>query len=379
MVSFQAIAVNKEEQLLHQIGISLIKGIGPKLARNLVAYVGDERAVFKQSQRALEKIPGIGPALSAMIKQADVLSRAERELAFIEKHEVTPLFFTDDQFPRRLSFCEDAPLMLYLKGMKELDRPKVIGIVGTRKPTQAGKLHCEKLIQELSVHYPSAVIISGLAYGIDICAHRAALNQQMVTYGVLAHGLDRIYPGMHRETAKQMLEQGGLVTEFMTQTQPDKPNFVRRNRIVAGLCDVLIVVESGIKGGALITARIAHSYNRDVLAFPGNPDEDVAKGCNYLIKRNIAALIENVEDLEYALGWERAVDVQPRQTRLFMQFNSEDEEQLYRVLMENKELTANELCVRCNMPVSKVSAGMLSLEFSGLVKCLPGNAFRVLK
>jgi len=364
---------------VYQIAISLIKGIGPKLARNLIAYVGDESAVFTQPKRLLEKIPGIGPALAAVIKKSDVLERAWEEVSFIEKHGVSPLFFTDDQFPSRLTFCDDAPLMLYLKGEKNLDRAKVLGVVGTRKPTQGGKMHCEKLIHELSLHYPQAVIISGLAYGIDISAHRSALKHDLATFGVLAHGLDRLYPGMHRETAKRMLEQGGLVTEFLSQTNPDKPNFVRRNRIVAGLCDGLIVVESGIKGGALITARIAHSYNRDVLAFPGCPEEEVAKGCNYLIKRNIAALIENVEDLEYALGWEREEVKQPKQTTLFNQFNSENEAQLYRMLLENKELTANELSLRCNLPVSKVSAGMLALEFSGLVKCLPGNAFRILK
>ena len=368
-----------EERLVYQIGISLIKGIGPKLARNLIAYVGDEEAVFEQPKRLLEKIPGIGSRLSAIIKKSDVLARAEKEIMFIEKHSVQPLFFTDDRFPKRLSYCDDAPLMVYVKGGVDLDRTKVLGVVGTRRPTQAGKMHCEKLIEELSVHYPQAVIISGLAYGIDICAHRSALKHNLLTYGVLAHGLDRIYPGMHRETAKQMLGQGGLVTEFMSDTNPDKPNFVRRNRIVAGLCDVLIVVESGIKGGALITARIAHSYNRDVVAFPGSPDEEVAKGCNYLIKRNIAALIENVEDLEYALGWEREEALKPRQAKLFSDFNTEDEERLYQVMMENKELTANELSVRCDLPVSKVSAGMLGLEFSGLVKCLPGNAFRILK
>lgn len=371
--------MNKVDQLQHRIAISLIKGIGPKLARNLIAYVGDETAVFMQPKRVLEKIPGIGPVLSAMIKKSDVLLRAEKEMVFIEKHGVLPLFFTDNQFPKRLSHCDDAPLMLYLKGKVDLDQAKVIGIVGTRRPTQSGKMHCEKLIEELSNHYPRAVIISGLAYGIDICAHRSALRHKLTTYGVLAHGLDRIYPGMHRETAKQMLEQGGLVTEFMSETNPDKPNFVRRNRIVAGLCDALLVVESGIKGGALITARIAHSYNRDVLAFPGSPQEEVAKGCNYLIKKNIAALIENLDDLEYALGWEREKEQNPRQITIFNTFNSKEEEQLYNMLFENNELTANELCVKCNLPVSKVSVGMLSLEFSGLVKCLPGNAFRVLK
>lgn len=377
MILVNGIVLN--EQVIYQIGISLIKGIGPKLARNLIAYVGNVEEVFKQPQRVLEKIPGIGTVLSATIKNTQVLERAKKEADFINKHGIQPLFFTDENYPHRLTHCDDAPLMLYLKGKMMLEQTKVLGVVGTRRPTQEGKWQCEQLIQQLSDHYPDVVIVSGLAYGVDICAHRAAVKNNLATYGVLAHGLDRIYPGMHRQTATQMLQNGGVVTEFLSETNPDKPNFVRRNRIVAGLCDAVIVVESGIKGGALITARIAQSYHRDVLAFPGSPLEEVAKGCNYLIKKNIAALIEGVEDLEYALGWEVEERKKSGQITIFNSFNSKEEEQLYTTLLENKELTANELSVKCCLPVSKVSAGMLSLEFAGLVKCLPGNAFRLLK
>lgn len=367
------------ERLKYQLGISLIKGIGPKLARNLVAYIGDEQAVFSQSLRALTAIPGIGMGLAAAIKAADVLTRAEQELEFIHKHDIKVLYFTDDDYPQRLTHCADAPIALYVKGSTGLNANRVIGIVGTRQASEDGRVNCERLIEELATRYPETMVVSGLAYGIDVCAHKAALKYGLPTFGVLAHGLDRIYPSLHRNVARQMIEEGGLITEFMSGTNPDKPNFVRRNRVVAGLVDALVMVESGIKGGAIITARIAQSYNRDVLAFPGRVSDELARGGNYLIKNNIAALIENVEDLEYALGWECQEKREATQGALFISFNSAEEECLYNVLVQNKELTANELSHKSGIPVSRVSATMLSLEFNGLVKCLPGNAFRLLR
>jgi len=367
------------DRLKYQIGLNLIKGIGPKLARNLVAYVGNEQDVFSQSVKSLSAIPGIGIELARLIKSVDVMERAEEEIEFIYKHDITPLYFTDDNYPKRLTHCDDAPIMLFVKGGSDLNHTKMLGVVGTRNSSEDARLNCEQLIEGLSSRYPELCIVSGLAYGIDICAHRAALKNNLPTVGVLAHGLDRIYPSLHRNTATQMLDAGGLVTEFITGTKPDRPNFVRRNRIVAGLVDALVMVESPIKGGAIITARIAESYNRDVLAFPGNPRDELSKGSNYLIKRSIAALIENVDDLEYALGWESSAKERTVQPSLFHSFSTEEEELLYNILSENKELTANELCVKSMVPVNKVSASMLSLEFAGLVKCLPGNAFRIIK
>ncbi|MCU4175701.1 DNA-processing protein DprA [Carboxylicivirga sp. N1Y90] len=364
--------------LKYQIAISLIKGIGPKLARNLIAYVGNEQDVFKQSVSSLLKIPGIGSITASAIRKSDVIERAEKELEFIDKHAIDAHFFTSESFPKRLAYCEDAPLLIYTKGVNCWDRTKVIGVVGTRKASEQAKINCETLVADIAKRYSDVVIVSGLAYGIDVCAHRAAVQNNLSTYGVLAHGLDRIYPSLHRNTAKQMLENGGLITEFMSDTNPDRPNFVRRNRIVAGMVDALLVLESGIKGGAIITARIAQSYNRDVLAFPGDVNAELSKGGNYLIKRNIAALIEGVDDLEYALGWESVAKTKPQQARLFNDFKSEEEEILYKLLLTSKELTANELSMQSSLPISKVSASMLSLEFAGLIKCLPGNAFRLL-
>ncbi len=367
--------------LKYQIGISLIPGIGPVLARNLIAWTGGVEEVFKEKEKNLAKIPGIGSALASAIKDADVLDRAEEEIEFVSKNNIQPLFFTDDRYPHRLSHCNDAPLMLFMKGDAEFDLRPVLSIVGTRRATEQGKMICEKFVKELSERYPDVLIVSGLAYGIDICAHRSALKNGLDTVSVVAHGLDRIYPYVHRNVAKDMIGNGGaVVTEFLSGTNPDRHNFVQRNRIVAGMADAVVVVESGIKGGALITARIASSYNRDVLAFPGRPVDDLSRGCNYLIKKNIAALIEDVTDLEYALGWESKVKNrdEPTQRKIFTEFGSDEEEELYKILTEEKELTASELSIKSRLPVSKVNALLLNLEFEGLVKSLPGNAFRVL-
>ncbi len=351
------------------------------MARNLIAWVGGVEDVFKEKEKNLAKIPGIGPGLAAAIKNADVLDRAEEEIEFIQKHNILHLFFTDEKYPRRLSQCDDSPLMLFMKGNAGFDLRPVLSVVGTRRATDTGRMICEKFIKELSERYPDVLIVSGLAYGIDICAHRSALKNGLDTVSVLAHGLDRIYPYVHRNVAKDMIGKGGaVVTEFLSGTIPDRYNFVQRNRIVAGMADAVVVVESGIKGGALITARIASSYNRDVLAFPGRPVDELSRGCNYLIKKNIAALIENVEDLEYALGWESKVkkDDKTTQRKLFTEFSSEEEKLLYTILTEEKELTASELSIKSKLPVSQVNALLLNLEFAGLVKSLPGNAFRVL-
>ena len=367
--------------LKYQIGISLINGIGPVLARNLIAYVGGVEAVFTESVKNLSTIPGIGTVLASTIKGANVLKRAEEEIDFIEKHNITPLFFTSDKYPRKLSYCEDAPLMLYVKGNTIFEMRPVLSIVGTRRATNSGKILCEQFVKELSEMYPDVLIVSGLAYGIDICAHKAALKYGLDTVAVVAHGLDRIYPYVHRNVAKDMIGNGGaVITEFLSGTNPDRHNFVQRNRIIAGLSDSVVVVESGIKGGALITARIASSYSRDVLAFPGNPQDEMSKGCNYLIKRNIAALIENIDDLEYALGWEskNKNSVGDRQRKLFVEFNSDEEKLLYNILTDEKEMTASALSLKSKLPVSQVNALLLNLEFAGLVKALPGNAFRVL-
>jgi DNA processing protein len=329
----------------------------------------------------LAKVPGIGPALEQLLRNIDrdrLLKQAEEECTFIQKHHITPVFFSDPAYPGRLSYCEDAPLMIYYHGKPCYDAPRTLGIVGTRTPTDEGTELCEKLVDELAQRHPGTVIVSGLAYGIDICAHKAALKNNLPTIGVLAHGLDRIYPSIHRNIAKEMIKTGALLTEFMSKTTPDKYNFVQRNRIIAGLSDAVVVVQSARKGGALITAELARDYNRDVLAFPGRPGDTFSSGCNYLIKSNIAALIESVEDLEHALGWETD-EQRPKtvQGNLFATIENEDQQKIMETLIEEKELNLNLLSLKCNIPISKLSATLLDLEFKGLVKSKPGGIYRV--
>jgi DNA processing protein len=366
------------ENLKYQLGLTLIKGVGPVLARNLVAYVGNEEAVFKEKPSSLSKIPGIGGTVAREIASAKVMARAEQEMKFIDQKKITPLFFTQPDYPQRLLNCDDAPVLLFTKGNRHLNAHRMLSIVGTRKVTEEGKLNCEKLIAGLAADFNDITIVSGLAYGVDICAHKSSLKNGFATVGVLAHGLDRIYPPMHRQTAVEMLDNGALLTEFMSETEPDKPNFVKRNRIIAGMTDAVVVIESDVKGGALITARLASSYNRDVLAFPGRVSDSLSSGCHWLIKKNIAALIENHNDLAEALGWEKEKKGKDAvQKKLFVEFGSDEEQRIYQLLLQEREADINWLCVRCNLPVSKVSSVLLGFEFDGLVKSFPGNKYRL--
>ncbi|SFE12161.1 DNA-processing protein DprA [Thermophagus xiamenensis] len=368
--------------LKYRIALSLIKGIGPKLARNLIAYLKSEAAFFEEKLPTLRKVPGIGPTLEQLLRNIDrksLLNQAEEECLFIQKHHITPIFFSDQDYPRRLSYCDDAPLMLYIKGKKCYDAARTIAIVGTRTPTDEGLELCEKLVSDLAERHPGTVIVSGLAYGIDVCAHKTALKKHLPTIGVLGHGLDRIYPFMHRQIAREMLGEGALITEFRSKTKPDRHNFVQRNRIIAGLSDAVVVVQSAVKGGALITAQLASDYNRDVLAFPGRPSDTYSKGCNYLIKSNVAALIESAEDLEYILGWEPGVQhPESVQGNLFTTLDSEEQQKVMETLMAEKELNMNILSLKCGIPVSKLSSILLELEFKGLVKSKPGGIYRAI-
>ena len=367
--------------LKYQIALSLINGIGPKLARNLITYLGSVENVFLPNSQ-FEKIPGIGSIMSKRLKSVDkgsLLARAEKEIDYIKKQNINTFFFTDENYPSRLSFCEDAPLLLFAKGNVNLESPKIVSIVGTRKPTDEGLILCEKLVIDIAKRHPGTIIVSGLAYGIDICAHRAALKNNLPTIAVLAHGLDRIYPGIHSGTAREISKNGALLSEFMTGTNPDRPNFVKRNRIVAGLCDTVVVVESAHKGGALITAGIAASYNRDVLAFPGRVNDTASEGCNKLIKTNIAALIESIEDLEYALGWESETNSEEStQGALFKAPDNPQEKKIIDLLITEKEMNLNLLSIASGIPIPKLSATLLDLEFKGLVKSKPGGIFKLL-
>lgn len=374
-----------DESLKYKIGITLIKGVGNNLAKNLIAYIGSVEGVFREKQQNLAKIPGIGDVLSkvivSQITTQNVLKRAEQEIEFIAKNKIRAYYFTDRDYPFRLKECPDSPVMIYGKGNCNLNNGKFVGIVGTRKATETGKENCRQLISDVKSTLPTAVIVSGLAYGIDICAHKASLESGLPTIGVIGHGLDRIYPELHRPTAVKMIQDGALLTEYLSQTNPDKQNFVQRNRIIAGLCDAIVVAESGIKGGALITAEIANDYNRDVFAFPGRVNDEWSKGCNALIKNNKASLIESADDILRFMNWEKQDSKSSPivQTALFMDLTVE-EQGIITALRQNPEgIQFNELAIQLEKPISKISSMLLEMEFKGLVKCLPGNLYRIIK
>ena len=373
--------VMTDETLKYKIGITLIKGIGCNLAKNLIAYVGSVEGIFKEKQKSLAKIPGIGDVLSSEIVSQQVLARAEQEIEFILKNKIQTLFFTDRDYPYRLKECPDSPIMLYAKGNCDLNAGKFIGIVGTRNATETGKENCKKLIFDLAISQPNAIIVSGLAYGVDICAHKAALDAGLPTIGVIGHGLDRIYPAAHRPTAVKMLQEGALLTEYLSGTNPDRQNFVQRNRIIAGLCDATVVVESAARGGALITAELANDYNRDVFAFPGRVNDEWSAGCNALIKNNKASLIESADDILRFMNWEKqnTGSLSNIQTALFLDL-SDEEQSIVSILRQNPEgIQLNELAIQLEKPISKISSMLLEMEFKGIVKCLPGNLYKIIK
>lgn len=361
--------------LLYQIGLTLIPGIGSINAKKLISYLGSVDEVFRAKKNQLLKIPGFGEFIANEIINQNVLKTAEQELKFIEKEKINTTFYLDKNFPERLKHCEDSPVLLFYKGQTDFNTSKIISIIGTRNATPEGKEITEKLIEDLTVTGHNPVIVSGLAYGIDIYAHKAALKNNLQTFAVLGHGLDIIYPAQHKSVAEKIISQGALISEFISNSRVDKQNFVRRNRIVAGISDATIVVESGEKGGALITAEIANSYNRDVFAFPGRISDKYSEGCNKLIKSNKAMLIESYKDLEYILGWDisenKKNNIQPS---LFYEF-SEDEKKIVEILKQENELLIDTISARTHLPMSKVSASLLNMEFAGILKCLPGKIF----
>ena len=365
-----------DNKLLYQIGLTLIPGVGDVLGRKLVSLCGSAEAVFREPRRHLKKMPRIGEILSQAVGNKEILLRAEKEVSFVERYRITPLFFQDQEYPHRLRHCVDGPVLLFYKGTADLNSNRVVGIVGTRKATEYGKSVTHELIGGLVQQ--QVLVVSGLAYGIDSCAHRFSIDYGLNTIGVLGHGLDTVYPWLHRTLAEKMLTQGGLVTEFLSKTKPDRSNFPKRNRIIAGLCDAVIVIEAGRKGGALITADIANSYNRDVFAVPGRVTDPFSDGTNYLIRTNRAALVQKADDIEYLMGWKTTTGSQPpAQRKIFIEMTPE-EEKIVSLLQENGQMEIDEICIRVEAPMSKVSASLLNLEFEGIVKCAPGKVYSML-
>lgn len=362
--------------LLYQIALTLVPNIGDIHAKALINIYGDAHSVFKAKKKELERIEGIGTIRAASIKNFSDFSSSEEEIKFIEKYKIAPLFITDEKYPKRLLNCFDSPSLLYYRGNADLNASKIISIVGTRNNSSYGKMVCEKFIEGLRSE--NILVISGLAFGIDTIAHKAALKNNLQTVAVLAHGLDRIYPEQNKSLAKQVTGQGGLLTEFISNSNPDKQNFPKRNRIVAGMCDAVIVMESGKKGGSLITAELGNGYNKDVFAIPGRTNDAKSEGCNYLIKNNKAALINSAEDLLEFMNW--SVRSRPghekKQRELFIEL-SPDEKTVVEILQKQESIHIDELYFKSGLSSSAVATALLMLEMQSIVFSLPGKIYRL--
>lgn len=361
---------------IYQIALTLLPGIGDVKAKHLLKIFPNIEDLFRESKQGLKSVFGKNIAAIDAIQGKSLWERAEDELNFIEKNKIQVLFYTEPEYPVRLKRidCSDSPVLLYFKGNTDLNTSKVISIVGTRQATEYGRVITEQLVKDFSDE--NILVVSGLAYGIDIHAHKMALQNNLPTVGVLAHGLDRIYPSVHKKTAIQMLEKGGILTDFMHGTNPDAGNFPSRNRIIAGLSDAAIVVEAGKKGGALITAEIANSYNRDVFAAPGDLNKLSSEGCNHLIKTNKAHLFQSAQDIYYILGWSKPKKREITQTNLFLSLTS-DEKAIYDILLEKKTCNIDELIIQTDMSLSKIAGVLLNLELQNIIKCLPGKVYSI--
>jgi len=361
---------------LHQIALTFLKNIGPASARLLMSYFGDAETVFKTPAVKLLKVPGIGEKTVAGLNFDEALRKAENELKFIDKNAVEVIFYTDSRFPKRLKNCVDSPVLLYSKGNADFNKQRVVSIVGTRNATEYGKDLCRQLVEDLKQY--DVLVLSGLALGIDVAAHKECLKNNVTTVGVIGHGLDRLYPAANRSTAEKMLSNGGLLTEYPSGTIPDRENFPQRNRIVAGMADATVVIEAGIKGGALITAEIANSYNRDVYAFPGRVDDIYSEGCNALIRGNKAALLTCPADLAYSMGWERSEDNKPVEQFMLPFDLSADEQNIYHIIQQHKApLAIDDLSLKLNIPMSQITMALLNMEMQGYIRSLPGKAYKV--
>ncbi|MCD6066647.1 MAG: dprA [Bacteroidetes bacterium] len=354
--------------------------VGSVTAKNLLAFSGTAEAVFREKRNGLLKIPGIAEKtadkLLTELSNKEYLKRAEKELRFIEENKVQVVFYTDVSYPTRLKYCHDSPVLLYYKGTADLNAARVVSVVGTRTPTDYGKELTKQFIEELSG--TGILVVSGLAYGIDVLAHKTALDTQLDTVGVVAHGLDRIYPSVHKKIAQQMLQQGGILCDYMSETNPDRENFPSRNRIVAGICDALVVIETRIRGGSLITAEIANSYGRDVFAFPGRANDEFSSGCNAFIKRNKAALIESAADLLYVMGWENKEKKISANKQIPLPLNlNAKEKKIMDTFKDRQSVHIDEICHLSGFTVSDVAANLLQLEFTNIVKSLPGKMYQL--
>lgn len=372
-----------EQELFYVMALTRLTNFNYQQALELYKTVGSAQLLYEHRNEIGDIVKEASPTLMLALQNwDDAMKRADFELHYMQEHSIRGLVLGDDDYPQRLCECPDAPLVLYYKGNCDLNQTKIVSIVGTRQMTVYGQDLIRHFIDDLKRHCSNVLIVSGLAYGVDIYAHREALANGYETVGVLAHGLDQIYPYRHHETAAEMVNHGGLLTEFMSQTNADKPNFVRRNRIVAGMADATVLVESAAKGGGLITCEIAQSYDRSVFAFPGNVTAEFSKGCNNMIRDNVAALISNANDFVVAMGWQDEALRKQAMTdgierNLFPDLSPE-EQKVVNLLQQTNNLQLNILSVKTGIPIGQLTALLFQLEMKGVVKPLAGGTYHLL-
>lgn len=359
------------DDLFYKIAITKVPKVGAILSKSLIGYCGGAAAVFKTKKKDLLKIPGIGEVVAGNISKGMGLEKAEQELKYLDQQQVKLLFYLDDDYPQRLRRYHDCPVVLYYKGNVDLNKKRIVAIVGTRKPSTHGKLVCEDLVRDLQQY--NALIISGLAYGVDITAHKKCVALGVPNIGVMGHGMSMIYPAEHQRVADRMIQNGGLLTEFTHKTTPEREFFPMRNRIIAGMCDALVVVETAMKGGSIISAHMARDYDKKVFAVPGRLKDSMSGGCNHLIKKGEAALYENVSDIASALDWSTSPDKGIQQS-LFVALNKK-EQRIVEELKATREIGIDKLCQNTQIDSGEMASLLLDLEFRGLIKAKPGKRF----
>lgn len=383
LITPSSLAVELLSEKQYQIALTLVEGVGPVLVRQLISYCGSATDVFRVPLPRLLKVPGVGEVTARALRQPDVLTEAGRVLQRLEAMPAKALFYTDADYPARLKGLYDAPALLYQRGQANLNTTRTLGIVGTRQATDYGRRITDEIVQAMQPY--GVTIISGLAYGIDIAAHRASLLQQLPTVGVMASGLDIIYPQVHQKTAQDMLELGGLLTENRPGIKPDAHFFPARNRIIAGLSDAIVVVEAAAKGGALITAEYANNYHREVFAVPGQLSQTFSQGCNKLIRENKAQIYTSPRDLIEALNWDQS-ETHPSEGQLRKAKGTtlplpvdftEEESQVVALLRQQTDMHIDDLSWKSQLPLGKLASLLLNLEFRGFVRTLPGKRYQV--
>jgi DNA processing protein len=361
--------------LLYQISLTFVNGIGPVQSKLLIEHFNTAEGIFKAKKKELSAIEGIGEIKASQLKSFTEFNKAEEEIKFIEKHHVQPLFITDKQYPQKLLNCYDAPILLYYKGNADVNNQKSLSIIGTRNNTDYGRRIAEELIENLKEY--QVTIYSGLAFGIDAIAHKSALKNNLETVGVLAHGLKSIYPHQHNTLAKEMLQQGGLLTEFSKDTKADKHNFPRRNRIVAGISDATIVIETDVKGGSMITAELAFNYNKDLFAVPGRISDAKSSGCLKLIHQNKAILLSNAQQIVENLGWAQKKIKKQQQRILFVDL-TKDEQIIVDILKQKDQVSIDEIFLQSKLNSSAIAATLLNLELQNIILSLPGKMYQLI-